>query len=678
MCQAWYDEVTNGAASPSGHGSGAWWKDGFYKNSPVRDSDFTDQDVVAWGQDHTSDKVDEPDAVMIGLHGNDATCTGCNKRWIGTVYYDEPGTGNCFAYQGHMRFGDSDDLEFLHLSSCNSMDEGDWHPDWSESFQRVHQIDGFHGLMYIFGANDGYPQRYRDFADDSFYVGMALAWVDNLYDFKAPCDTCGTQCPVARGVGVGAGGQFNCWSRLYFERYNYVYSEPFPNDITWHGVAWIAGCDPVNGDPLPIPGVDGLRNAHELDLLQGTGSDEGPVLDKTAMNLADYTALVDAALPTFTTTILAASAGPDWLSGISVARVATAVADTVPDQIVQSGPLTEATDTAETTVIKIDTDRGRVRYANLDRQFDFSTSPHVAWDPADAFSRVSAVITQLNIPATELDSTPTGSKVDTLVGQDFEASDLSGMPFSNHEAERMVTQVRRVNGFPVVESMVRASVSNTGAIARLLVKWPPFTMQAGLTLRTRQDVVNEAAARINTSEGGAAVQVGAYVGYARAGTSYLPVAVVEYTDAFSGEIILVPLVDVPSDIDFDGVADTLDNCPNTPNPGQEDQDTDGVGDACDNCPTISNPAQEDADGDGEGDACETIEGACTVSEDGCETMTEALCLDAAGTYAGNGTVCAQEALAIPAVSEWGLAALTLLLLAAGSCVLIRRRHTVAS
>jgi len=58
------------------------------------------------------------------------------------------------------------------------------------------------------------------------------------------------------------------------------------------------------------------------------------------------------------------------------------------------------------------------------------------------------------------------------------------------------------------------------------------------------------------------------------------------------------------DTDSDGVGDACDNCPATPNPGQEDTDSDGVGDACDNCPAIPNPGQEDADVDGVGDACD--------------------------------------------------------------------------
>ncbi|HZF55715.1 MAG TPA: thrombospondin type 3 repeat-containing protein [Polyangiaceae bacterium] len=58
------------------------------------------------------------------------------------------------------------------------------------------------------------------------------------------------------------------------------------------------------------------------------------------------------------------------------------------------------------------------------------------------------------------------------------------------------------------------------------------------------------------------------------------------------------------DTDGDGIGDNADNCPATPNPGQEDADADGLGDACDNCPMATNLGQEDADMDGIGDVCE--------------------------------------------------------------------------
>ena len=59
-----------------------------------------------------------------------------------------------------------------------------------------------------------------------------------------------------------------------------------------------------------------------------------------------------------------------------------------------------------------------------------------------------------------------------------------------------------------------------------------------------------------------------------------------------------------SDIDGDGIPDSQDNCPCTPNYDQLDSDGDGVGDVCDNCPNKPNPYQEDFDHDGVGDVCD--------------------------------------------------------------------------
>ncbi|WP_109832704.1 thrombospondin type 3 repeat-containing protein [Reichenbachiella versicolor] len=78
------------------------------------------------------------------------------------------------------------------------------------------------------------------------------------------------------------------------------------------------------------------------------------------------------------------------------------------------------------------------------------------------------------------------------------------------------------------------------------------------------------------------------------------------------------------DQDEDGIEDTIDNCPSTPNPDQLDENSDGIGDVCeidtdldgiydyaDNCPEIANEDQADFDSDGIGDTCDPT----TVAED---------------------------------------------------------------
>ena len=87
---------------------------------------------------------------------------------------------------------------------------------------------------------------------------------------------------------------------------------------------------------------------------------------------------------------------------------------------------------------------------------------------------------------------------------------------------------------------------------------------------------------------------------------------------FNDQTVLSACFEVDSlDDDGDGILDTDDNCPLTPNAEQTDTDNDGEGDACDedddgdgildsvdNCPLTANPDQLDTDNDGIGDVCD--------------------------------------------------------------------------
>ncbi len=79
----------------------------------------------------------------------------------------------------------------------------------------------------------------------------------------------------------------------------------------------------------------------------------------------------------------------------------------------------------------------------------------------------------------------------------------------------------------------------------------------------------------------------------------------EYLDGAGNWQTWIVTFDICNDSDGDGVPNDQDNCPDTPNPGQQNQDGDLEGDACDLCPTV--PFQNDAadaDADGKPDACD--------------------------------------------------------------------------
>ncbi len=231
MADAWYDEITNSGFSLWGwclwgHCGEAFSRDGRQVNGNIVNSQFADASVVAWGNDTAN--MDEGDAVLVAWHGSES-----GNIYQGSMRVNEAGGGNCTLRRDEMEAGDSD-LEFLHLSSCQSMDDNQW-GSWWQAFNRLHQIDGFHGLMWI---GSGLVNDYEDFADDAFDTTIANAWLDNMYvpNISGSDD----QCPVAYAVGANSS---DTWNRIGTERYNHVHSDP--TTIGYWGVVFISGCDPA-------------------------------------------------------------------------------------------------------------------------------------------------------------------------------------------------------------------------------------------------------------------------------------------------------------------------------------------------------------------------------------------------------------------------------------------------
>jgi hypothetical protein len=202
MADAWYDEVTNSGFSLFGwclwgHCGDAYSRDGRQVNGAMVNSMSADRGVVSWGND--SAHVDEADAALVAWHGSES-----GNVYQGSMRVNEAGAGDCTLRRDEMRVGNWD-LEFLHVSSCQSMDDNQW-ASWWQAFGGAHQIDGFHGLMWI---GSGLAGDYSDFADDAFDETIADAWLDNLYrpDISGSDD----QCPVAYAVGASSA---DTWSRI--------------------------------------------------------------------------------------------------------------------------------------------------------------------------------------------------------------------------------------------------------------------------------------------------------------------------------------------------------------------------------------------------------------------------------------------------------------------------------
>jgi len=231
MADGWYDEITDAGFSWLGvcwwgHCGEAYSRDGRQSNGNMVNSQFADVNEVAWGND--TPHMDDGDAVLVAWHGAES-----GNVYLGSMRVNEAGGGDCTLRRDEMEIGDSD-LEFLHLSSCQSMDDNQW-STWWQAFGRAHQIDGFHGLMWISSAFVG---DYRDFADDAFDISIADSWLDNLY--RPNISGSDDQCPVAYAVGANSA---DTWSRIGSERYDNVHSDP--SSIGYWGVIFISGCDPA-------------------------------------------------------------------------------------------------------------------------------------------------------------------------------------------------------------------------------------------------------------------------------------------------------------------------------------------------------------------------------------------------------------------------------------------------
>jgi hypothetical protein len=283
---------------------------------------------------------------------------------------------------------------------------------------------------------------------------------------------------------------------------------------------------------------------HPTAVRSEEGPDSPPIPHTETFD--DYVALANSTLPQYTGGMLSVPEGPNWIQGVTLARLASSVSETMPDSVATQGSVTIGYGGPKW--MKVDYSEGFIRYTNRDRCFQTS-SPCTAIPAGSAQSALYNTLGVLGVPAGEAGD----------IGVDLVAErsvdDGGSQQESVCEVERLVTQERRVGGsYPIFDSVARMAVSNLYQRARLLIRWPQFRLDDGLIMRTRSDVVDEIAQKILVAQKdesglGTPVDLRIRIGFMESGGGYVPAARVSFTDSWyreAGLIFEVPLASNPT------------------------------------------------------------------------------------------------------------------------------------
>ncbi len=232
MITRWYNNIKH-----SKHGAQAYDDYNIYRiDSTISQDLLTDTPEPGHNDDEWIDGVN---VAIVGMHGGEHP----SHFWRGqpriTGVY-----GECSVEATEMKVGDLYNNSLV-LSSCHSACK-EYFPYWSNwdvQFNGTHQIDGFHGVMWI---DEDLRDNYAMLSDDGFDMPVKLSFIDNLYkaDDWYVDGVSVDQCPIPVSAGASS-------SQAEFHRDNYDYyswdSDP-TGSIFW-ARSGIVGCDPNDDWP---------------------------------------------------------------------------------------------------------------------------------------------------------------------------------------------------------------------------------------------------------------------------------------------------------------------------------------------------------------------------------------------------------------------------------------------
>lgn len=483
LVNSWYLEITNQA----NHGSDAYGEGDQWLNGGIGNSQFADKSVVgSWGDDENY--LEKGAAAMVAWHGEidldtpevyvgrmrESDVAKCASDQLSDQLKDD-----CCLRSEEMSLGNHG-LEFLHLSSCRSMDSAQWSA-WSGAYNGAHQIDGFHGLVYLEPVQ---ASDYKNFASDAFYMPIADAWIDAMYrqQWSGTTDP-SDQCPVAHTVGMDAAAAL---TRITSERYDTALDPPDSADY-WQ-VVYPAPCANEAGPRLEEQATSGLA-PWTLAASPALSTAAARVqISNGSHAVRRQVAELLASLPPWDQDLPQWKDGDDWSSELTLDEVYASVSDAV----LQRPPLPAgAVRRSEDPVVHLQSRLGQLRYISLARAWKYTSDRGSTPIPKpDALDKVEEAVRQLGLPRDEFGAwaastqVAAGAPADVRIPQDFT------------EMYRLVTLSRRFRGVVVEGSLVRAAVSNRDQIQRLRVRWPRFRLPDGLQFRDQASIEEQAVQEI--------------------------------------------------------------------------------------------------------------------------------------------------------------------------------------
>ena len=281
-------------------------------------------------------------------------------------------------------------------------------------------------------------------------------------------------------------------------------------------------------------------------------ADEGPPPPEPPRTeaLDDYTLHVAEMLPGFSPSMLDAPEGARWLAGKTIHDVSQSVFDIDPREMASQGSMLIGWDPPDgPRYVKLDFDRGFVRYSNRERAFQ-EGSPCVAIPESAARGMFLESMNALGLPTEEW-----GPLDVALVMERSVEGDGGLRQEETCEVERLVTMERRSgNGFPIFDCWARGAISNLSTCSRMSVQWPRFVLAPGLMMRSRGEVISDLGRRIWEAESddsglGPRVDLNVQIGYVRTTAGFAPVAMAGWSDTSgvnAGELEYVSLAINPN------------------------------------------------------------------------------------------------------------------------------------